>query len=394
MQVRNQTYLRRKNKGEIVRLLRDRSRSYSELARALKLSNAAIAKIADDLIADGIIKRESDMKGRTGITLSVNADFGYVVAVDFSHWQINICVSDFASNILLQETFSGVNLSPEELGYLIDAVHRLMKDERLSGMELKCIAVATPGKIDKESGKFILNPRFKNWGGISLKETFEREFHCLVVVKNDINLALSGEKMYGNVLRDSDNALMLHIDVGTGAAIMIGGKVYEGSHGFAGEVGYFKLNMLLCDPDNYGNLTYSNYYDGISLFSALSVVKREVAAEHACIIGQWLKESGTTWEDITIQMMIKAYKLGDELVVRVIDSAAHIVGTFAGNIAELLDVDTVVLNGSVIELGEPYLKEIVRFAGGYPVVFSDLRDKATIMGAINAGILAAINEII
>ena len=84
MQVRNQTYLRMKNKEDIINLLREKSRSYSDIARVLRLSNTAISKIADDLISHNLIKREGDTKGRTGITLSINADFGYVLAVDFS----------------------------------------------------------------------------------------------------------------------------------------------------------------------------------------------------------------------------------------------------------------------------------------------------------------------
>ena len=84
MQERNQTYLRRKNKEDIINLLRERSQSYSEIARALKLSNTAVGKIADALIADNLILRDGDTKGRTGINLQINADFGYVVAIDLS----------------------------------------------------------------------------------------------------------------------------------------------------------------------------------------------------------------------------------------------------------------------------------------------------------------------
>ena len=88
MQVRNQSYLRRKNKNSIIELLRKKTQSYSDLARELKLSNTAIANIVDDLISENVVYRESDSKGRGGINLSINADYGYVVAVDLSRWQI------------------------------------------------------------------------------------------------------------------------------------------------------------------------------------------------------------------------------------------------------------------------------------------------------------------
>ena len=108
MQVRNQTYLRMKNKEDIINLLREKSRSYSDIARVLRLSNTAISKIADDLISHNLIKREGDTKGRTGITLSINADFGYVLAVDFSGRELNLCAADFESRILLQRNISEV----------------------------------------------------------------------------------------------------------------------------------------------------------------------------------------------------------------------------------------------------------------------------------------------
>ena len=62
MQARNQSYLRRKNKEDIIRLLREQSRSYSDIARVLQLSNTAVAKIADDLMEDGLIARQSDTR--------------------------------------------------------------------------------------------------------------------------------------------------------------------------------------------------------------------------------------------------------------------------------------------------------------------------------------------
>lgn len=74
----------------------------------LRLSNTAISKIADDLISHNLIKREGDTKGRTGITLSINADFGYVLAVDFSGRELNLCAADFESRILLQRNISEV----------------------------------------------------------------------------------------------------------------------------------------------------------------------------------------------------------------------------------------------------------------------------------------------
>lgn len=393
MQVRNQSYLRRKNKNSILEILRTKIQSYSDIARELKLSNTAVSKIVDDLIEQDLVYRESDAKGRTGINLSINENYGYIVAIDLSRWQIVISAANFSSEILETVYLEGINFRKSDLELIVNAVRMITESKKLKGLKLRCISIATPGKIDKESGEFILNPRFRELGAISLKTLFEKEFGCLVVLKNDINLALAAEKTYGQTLSETVNALMLHIDVGVGAALLIDGKVYEGSHGFAGEIGYFKVNMLL-DENNYGNLNFGNYFDSTSLFSSLSIIKRELSLGRKSVISDWLKKRGQSWDDATIADMIKAYNENDELTVTVLHSAARVIGNFAVCIAELLDVDAIILNGSVSEFGERYLNYISAFTKEYRVVYSELKEKAPTMGAINAGILSVYDKIL
>lgn len=386
MQVRNQTYLRMKNKEDIINLLREQSRSYSDIARVLRLSNTAVGKIADDLIAHNLIRRESDTKGRTGITLSINADFGYILAVDLSGRDLNICAADFESKILLRRNISEVvSFERRDFDRVIETMREMTESDLLRGRRLCCISVATPGKL-KDSGEFLLNPRFKGFENVSIKKVLNETFGCDVVVKNDVNLAMEGEKAYGSVLRDAKNALMLHVDVGTGAALMLNGKIYEGSHGFAGEIGYFKLNMFSSEADSFDNLSYSNFYDSVSLFSSLAILRREVQNGAAGYLKDYVKEQGVEPYDIPIRTMVDAYRAGDPLTRRVVNASGRIIGTVAANIAELLDVDIVLLNGAVTELGEPFLEVVASYVEGKTVRYSGLMENATLMGAINAGL--------
>lgn len=80
-----------------------------------KLSNTAIANIVDDLISENVVYRESDSKGRGGINLSINADYGYVVAVDLSRWQIILSAADFGSNILTTATIDDITFKKGDI---------------------------------------------------------------------------------------------------------------------------------------------------------------------------------------------------------------------------------------------------------------------------------------
>lgn len=389
MQVRNQTYLRMKNKEDIINLLREKSRSYSDIARVLRLSNTAISKIADDLISHNLIKREGDTKGRTGITLSINADFGYVLAVDFSGRELNLCAADFESRILLQRNISEVvRFERRDFDRVIETMREMIGSETLKDRKLCCISVATPGKL-KDSGEFLLNPRFQGFENVSIRKVLGDTFGCDVVVKNDVNLAMEGEKAYGSALRDVKNALMLHVDVGTGAALMLNGKIYEGSHGFAGEIGYFRLNMFSCAADSFDNLSYFNFYDSVSLYSSLSILKLEVQNGAEGYLKAYAEEKGISPSELTIKAMTEAYRAGDPLVRKVLNASGRVIGTVAANIAEFLDVDTVVLNGAVFELGDPFLEVVSAYVEGKTVCYPELMEKATLMGAVNAGLTKA-----
>lgn len=143
-QAKNQSYLRKKNKKDIIWLLRDMSRSYSDIARVLKLSNTAVAKIADDLIADNLICRESDTKGRNGIMLRINSDYGYIFAADLSGRTIKICAADMSGKIILRHTISDVvSFRRSDFDRMIDQMKEMMHTPQLNGKKLCCIGLAT-----------------------------------------------------------------------------------------------------------------------------------------------------------------------------------------------------------------------------------------------------------
>lgn len=393
MQAKNQSYLRRKNKEDIIKLLREKSRSYSEIARELQLSNTAVSNIADALIEDGVIVRESDTKGRRGIALKINSGYGYVLAIDVSGRFLNICAADFDSRILLTRSVGEVvKFTRSDLDGVLGVMKEMTEDQALAGKKLCGIILATPGKLS-DTGEYLLNPRFKGFENVSIKKILGGAFGCEVLVKNDVNLAIEGEKAYGTLKR-TRNAIMLHVDVGTGAAFMIDGKIFEGSHGFAGEIGYFNLNMMSVSADNYDNLSYFNFYDSLSLFSVLSSLQREIYNGEKGYLYNYAVERDIPFSQIPIDAMIAAYRAKDPLTCRFINSEGRVIGNVAHNIAELLDIDTIVLNGAVTELGEPYLKVVSERLKGRKVHYSGLMEKATLMGAINAGLTAFFHNVV
>jgi predicted NBD/HSP70 family sugar kinase len=67
-----------------------------------------------------------------------------------------------------------------------------------------------------------------------------RRFGVPIIVENEANAAALGEHMLG-VTRRVDNFIYLSAGVGLGGGIVIGGKLYGGVGGYAGEVGHMTL---------------------------------------------------------------------------------------------------------------------------------------------------------
>ncbi len=118
----------------------------------------------------------------------------------------------------------------------------------------------------------------------------------------------------------------------------------------------------------------------------MSILQRETSYGNEGYLSEYVKEKGISCSEIPIEAILEAYRAGDALTQKVLNSSAKVIATVANNLCELLDIDTIVFNGAVTELGQRYLDEIVPYTGNRNVQFSSLMENAALMGALNAGL--------
>src|SRR5204862_1243353 len=107
--------------------------------------------------------------------------------------------------------------------------------ERTPGSCLAAAAVS-PG-IVREDG-VLLAPNVPGWGEIALPALLREGLDTpSVAVGNDVNAAALAEARWGE-LRDADPGLFVSLGTGIAAGIVIDGRVLQGAHGAAGEIGY------------------------------------------------------------------------------------------------------------------------------------------------------------
>src|SRR5690606_11862296 len=116
------------------------------------------------------------------------------------------------------------------------------------------VGISIPGLISSAEG---LNLSYRDLGpeGGSHTEYLSNKYQLPVIIINDTHATALGEYRFGLAKRYK-NVLTINIDWGVGLGILINGEVFEGSQGFAGELGHIqaKADGILCECGKIGCL--------------------------------------------------------------------------------------------------------------------------------------------
>jgi glucokinase len=106
-------------------------------------------------------------------------------------------------------------------------------------LSLAGVGVGTPGPLELPAGRLHHLPNFPGWDGFELKAHLERRLSRAVIVESDANLAALAECILGRgKTLGVDSLCMLTLGTGVGNGIILGGKVWDGTHGMGGEAGH------------------------------------------------------------------------------------------------------------------------------------------------------------
>ncbi len=248
------------------------------------------------------------------------------------------------------------------------------------------MAVGTPGVVDPESGRVTLAPQLGGWEGIRLGSRLELTFPCSVLVDNEVHLSVLGERWRG-AAQGIDDALYVQVGVGIGGGVLIGGDVYRGAGGAAGEMGYLPI---IDDDDSAGRngLGPFEHAAGATAFARLGR-RAAVAGESRAL----LELAGGDLDAIDAEVVFAAADRGDEAAKRILD---ELLGRLARGIASavtILNPSTVIVGGGLSRAGESLLEPLERLIAALVpvpprVVLSTLGDESVALGAARLALQA------
>lgn len=104
------------------------------------------------------------------------------------------------------------------------------------------VGISVPGIVQK-NGYLLTAGAIISFYHINLKEKCEQIFKLPVVVQNDANCVAFAEQWLGNA-KGIENYIVVTLGTAVGCGIVINNRVYQGSHGAAGEFGWSMQQAL------------------------------------------------------------------------------------------------------------------------------------------------------
>jgi len=120
------------------------------------------------------------------------------------------------------------------------AIQALATKLKHAGGKLAGVGVGVPGIIDLASGMLRESPNLPGWEDYPVRQEIERRLGTRVLLENDANAAALGEKWLG-AGRKVDDLCMLTLGTGVGGGIVLGGRIWHGMTGMAGELGHIMV---------------------------------------------------------------------------------------------------------------------------------------------------------
>ena len=279
--------------------------------------------------------------------------------------------------------------SPEGFADIVDSAATMIAGLRSRATaDVAAVGIGIAGLVDGR-GVLRYGPNLPGVIDAPVREALATRTGLPIVVDNDANAAGRGEVRFG-AAKGTLDALLVTLGTGIGGAIVLGGAVVRGAHGFAAEIGHFTVdpNGPVCACGERG------HWESFASGSALGRMAREhIEGGGGAAI---LAAAGGDHHAVNGHHVGAAAAAGDAEALAVLDEYADYVALGLSALANILDPEIIVIGGGLVTLGD-LLFEPLRAAflahieapehrPKVPIVPATLGERA---GAIGAADLAA-----
>ena len=349
-------WVRKVNRSLILgKLRKDNSYSRSKLAQETGLNASTVSSIVNDLISENLVRETEFLQpeiGRPGRLLELNPRGGCALGAEINVDYLLVIATDFTANILWRKR---VPITPgqgqvDTLNKLEAIIQEGLEAPEVSDLARLGIGVGVPGLVDYHDGRLRIAPNLK-WQDVPVLEILKKRFKLPLFVENEANAAALGEYYFG-AAQGVENFIFLSAGYGLGGGIVLDGKLFRGSYGYASEVGHITF-------DAGGELCGCGKRGCWETFVGPRVVERRVRRIlRSGAVSSLREKAGGKLELITFEMVLEAASEGDEVALSALHETGRYLGIGTANLINIFNPEMVVLGGA-LNLASPYILPVV-----------------------------------
>jgi glucokinase-like ROK family protein len=330
--------------------------------------------------------------GRPGVMIDINPEAGRLIGVEIGVDFISAVLTDVKAGTVWQgriDTNGYGSTRKSDQAQTLEQAEQLIQaaidQTQAAGQRLLGIGVGVPGLVDHATGTLLFAPNL-GWSDVPLRDMWRR-FGVPIIVENEANAAALGEHMLG-VTRRVDNFIYLSAGVGLGGGIVIGGQLYGGVGGYAGEIGHMTLvpDGPQCNCGNRG------CWETLVGPGAILERVKQFAGEGRTPQLMALPEVNGDIQALRMKHVLEAAERGEPGVLHVLDEAGRYLGIGIASLLNAFNPSWVVLGG-MLSLAGPYIlpraqrevdmRALAAARAGVNITLSAFKFDACVMGGVS-----------
>lgn len=317
-----------------------------EISERTELSTTTVSAITASLLDDGLIlpRHEGDLRneasrGRPRVMLEINPDAARVVGAKIAANRMVFAVTNFRGEVLSNLTLA-IRVDRQPIGVIADliedGVRRCVVDAGLALEDVDSVCLGLPGVIEHRTGRVRSSPIFREANVDFAREMSER-LATPTIVESDAHAITLAHHWFGEA-RDLEDMVVVSLEQTIGLGVLHGNQLFRGAGGLSHNLGDLVLGM-----------------------GPQGTVRLSSQAGESAILGDQ-PAGGRFAEAIRLgRGMAHAHALiqaEDNTLINAAIRAGEAVGIAIANIVTLFAPPKVILVGSSLALGEPFLKSL------------------------------------
>lgn len=340
--------------GDILELLRDRGPlPTAQIVESREVSRSTTIHEIGTLVHGGLVAQGMESRSRGGrpsrmVELSERVQF---LAIDVGTASISAGITNAYLEVLetLEEP-TDLKAGPASVMDQIEKCARRLTGDDHGLLRVAGVGVGIPSPVTIERGEPVDPALMPGWDRFPVGDQLSERLGVPVTVDKDANLMVLGERHRG-AAQGIDDCLFVKLGSGISCGIVVGGTLYRGHSGAAGDIGHVRAGDSNI-PCHCGRRGCVEAQVGTEALGARAVAVAR--SGESPFLAERLASTGT----LVGNDLASASAAGDPAAARIIREAGALVGEALSALVNFFNPERIVLGGPSATFGPPLLSEV------------------------------------